>query len=251
MNNGPLLNVKTSTFLLLHGAWHDAQCWRLLIPLLQQRGHRVLAPDLPGHGASPLSPARATAKAYVQAVIELLQALAEPVVLVGHSMAGMVITEVAARAPQHIEQLVYLCAYLPQPGDSVFSLIARNRGHEPLAAIELALEMSNDKRTCTVDSDAIVPLFYPDCPADIAQHALQHFGTQGSLPLAASVQFDPQILAGLPRSYISCLRDKVIPLHHQRRMLAGTEGVQVLELDSGHSPFYSCPERLAGMLITN
>jgi pimeloyl-ACP methyl ester carboxylesterase len=236
--------------MLLHGAWHDSQCWRLLTPLLQASGHTVITPDLPGHGASVLPPARATLKAYVQAMVDQLESFAAPVTLVGHSMAGMVITAVAARLPQKIERLIYLCAYLPQPGDSVFSLIARNRGHEPFAAIELAMEMSSDKRTCSVNVDEIVPLFYSDTPAGMAQEARTNFALQGSLPLAAPIQFDPQTLAAVARSYICCTRDKVIPLHHQRRMLAGANDVETHELSSDHSPFYSCPERLASMLLS-
>jgi pimeloyl-ACP methyl ester carboxylesterase len=242
--------VKNSTFLLLHGAWHDSTCWRLVIPLLQAQGHTVITPDLPGHGASSLPPARATLKAYTRSIVDLLQQLDSPVTLVGHSMAGMVITEVAAKLPHKLARLVYLCAYLPKPGDSVFALIARNRGHEPLAPIELAMEMSADKRTCSVNADDIVPLFYSDTATALAQTAQQRFAVQGSLPLAATVQYDIHTLAAVPRTYLCCLRDKVIPLHHQRRMLASEEAVNVVELNSDHSPFYSCPEQLARALIS-
>lgn len=239
-----------STFILLHGAWHDSHCWELVVPLLLAHGHNVIAPDLPGHGSSTLAPARSTLKAYVQAVSDLVIANDEPVVLVGHSMAGIVITEVAARLPQRIRHLVYLCAYLPGNGDSVFKLIARNRGHEPLTAIELALTMSDDKRTCSVESDAVIPLFYSDTPPALAATVARRFGIQGSLPLAAEAQFDSAALAAVTASYICCSRDRVIPPHHQRRMLAALPALATHELASDHSPFYSCPEPLADLLST-
>lgn len=238
-----------STFLLLHGAWHDSRCWELLTPLLQAQGHAVIAPDLPGHGSSALAPARATMKAYVQCVLEMLEHTSTKVILVGHSMAGMVITEVATKAAHKIERLVYLCAYLPQPGDSVFALIARNRGHEPLIPIELAMEMSADKRTCFINDADIMRLFYSDTAADLAEQARSRFAVQGSLPLAASVNYDLHKLAALPRTYICCSRDRVIPLHHQRRMLSAHEGIEIKELSTDHSPFFSCPAQLSSLLV--
>ena len=163
-------------------------------------------------------------------------------------MAGMIITAVAAARPRQIRHLVYLAAYLPHSGDSVFALIARNRGHEPLTAIELALQMSDDKRTCAIAEEAIVPLFYSGTPPALAEQARQRFSLQGSLPLAHSVDYAPTELETVSRSYVVCLQDRVIPLHHQRRMLAAGPPCHVLELASDHSPFYSQPAALAALL---
>jgi hypothetical protein len=110
--------------------------------------------------------------------------------------------------------------------------------------------MSDDKRTCTISPDLIVPLFYPDAPAALAEQARLGFGIQGSLPLAAKVNFAAPVLAAVPRSYVLCTRDRVIPLHHQRRMLAADPACGVLELASDHSPFYSQPETLVALLKT-
>jgi pimeloyl-ACP methyl ester carboxylesterase len=242
--------LKTHTFVLVHGAWHDSRCWALLAPLLQAHGHRVLTPDLPGHGQSTLPPARSTLKAYVQALCDVVESCSEPVILLGHSMAGIAVTETAVRLPTRIHRLVYLCAYLPQPGDSVFTLIARNRGHEPLSAIELALAMSDDKRTCSIDTGSIIPLFYSNVPAVDAAQLQQRFCLQGSLPLAATAQFDPAQLVGLRRHYVCCTQDRVIPLHHQLRMLATNGDCTVHRLVADHSPFFSCPSELAALLLT-
>ncbi len=242
--------MKKPAFVLIHGAWHDARCWQLLVPLLQAAGHEVLVPDLPGHGQSSLPPARSTLKAYIESVTTLVDACSAPVILVGHSMAGMVITAVAASIPAKISQLIYLSAYLPHSGDSVFALIARNRGHEPLCAIELALDMSDDKRTCSIDKNSIIPLFYSATPAVLAQQAQQQFGSQGSLPLASEVKFDEDVVSRLARCYVLCSKDKVIPLHHQRRMLAAWPGFHISELAADHSPFLSMPTELAAHLLT-
>ncbi len=242
--------MNKPVFVLVHGAWHDARCWALLVPLLQAAGHRVLTPDLPGHGHSTLPWGRATLKGYIECVKAIVAACPEPVILLGHSMAGLVITAVAASMPAKIHQLVYLCAYLPHSGDSVFALIARNRGHEPLCPIELALTMSDDKRSCSIETDSIIPLFYSATPPALAQQAQQQFGSQGSLPLAAELEFDEAVLGSLQCCYIVCSKDKVIPQHHQRRMLAAFPGFHCLELAADHSPFFSMPAELASQLLT-
>jgi len=60
--------LNKPVFVLVHGAWHDAHCWALLVPLLQTAGYQVLTPDLPGHGHSTLPWGRATLKGYIECV---------------------------------------------------------------------------------------------------------------------------------------------------------------------------------------
>ncbi len=237
-----------STFVLVHGAWHSGACWKQVADLLAEQHLTVLTPDLPGHGANPLPLAKVTFKSYVDSLLELLDGVDGAVTLVGHSMAGMVVSEVAARRPDKVARLVYLCAYLPRDGESVFDLIALNRSHEPFTAIELAMQMSDDKRSCSIADEEIVPLFYPLAPADVAASAKTLFGIQATLPLAAKVQLDEMDFGRVPRTYILCAKDKVIPVHHQRRMLTRQPCDELLQLDADHSPFYSCPEQLAALL---
>jgi pimeloyl-ACP methyl ester carboxylesterase len=234
-----------STFILVHGAWHDSRCWQQLAPLLRQAGHTVLTPDLPGHGQSSLPPARSTLKAYVQHVQNVVESCDEPVQLLGHSMAGVVITEVASKIPARIAQLIYLCAYIPQPGESVFSLIARLRGHEPLTPIELAMSLSDDKRFAVVEPEQIIPLFYQRTAPELAQQAVSRWQVQSSLPLAAQAGYSVEALVNVKKSYISCAYDKVLPLHHQRRLQDEWELQDCTELGTDHSPFTSAANETA------
>lgn len=245
---GASASTAGTPLVLVHGAWHSGRCWHEVAELLRTSGNVVTCPDLPGHGSSQFPPKRVTLKQYVAAIVGLLEAAAEPVVLVGHSMAGVAVTAAACLVPHKVRTLVYLCAYLPQPGHSIFELIALNRGHEPLSPIELALEFSPDKRSCSIDADRIMPLFYSDLPADAAPRLLSQFGPQGSLPLSSAVQFDQHVFASLDTVYVCCTRDRVIPLHHQRRMLARQPCRTLLQIEADHSPFHSCPRQLADLL---
>ncbi|TMF86048.1 MAG: alpha/beta fold hydrolase [Chloroflexi bacterium] len=113
-----------STYVLVHGAWHGAWCWKKLTPLLESAGHRVFTPTLTGLGecADLLSPdvGLSTHIADVGALIE--RERLSDVVLVGHSYGGMVITGTVDRVPDRIGHLVYLDTFVPRDGDSMQSV---------------------------------------------------------------------------------------------------------------------------------
>jgi pimeloyl-ACP methyl ester carboxylesterase len=81
-----------------------------LVPLLSSKRFRCLAVDLPGYGQSPPAPARATIAGYADLLAELIQSVSDrPVVLIGHSMGGMISLTLALRHPQVVERMVLLC----------------------------------------------------------------------------------------------------------------------------------------------
>ena len=97
-----------STFCLVHGAFCDASIWDLVRLELEARGHEVVAMDLPCDDPTA-GPAR-----YAEVVDASLGERTGSLVVVGHSLAGLTIPLLAARRP--IERLVFLCAFIPQPG---------------------------------------------------------------------------------------------------------------------------------------
>src|SRR5437868_467724 len=111
-----------STYVLVHGAFHGSWCWEKIVPLLKQVGHQVEILDLPGHGQDKTPLREITLATYTKRVCETLEAQVEPVILVGHSMSGIVITQVAEERPEKIQTLVFLTARLLQNGQSVFQI---------------------------------------------------------------------------------------------------------------------------------
>lgn len=111
-----------TTYVLVHGAASGAWVWHRVMPHLKQQGHRVIAPDLPGHGLNPRPMAEITLAAYVDCVGEILAAQTEPVILVGHSLGGAVITQVAEQYPDRIHTLVYLAGYLLRSGETMLEI---------------------------------------------------------------------------------------------------------------------------------
>src|SRR5260221_5099251 len=109
-------------YVLVHGGWHGAWCWNRIVPSLEKKGHHVIAVDLPGHGRDKSVTAKVTMKDYVDVLVAQLDALPEPVCLVGHSSGGAIATQVAEHRPEKIRALVYLAAFLPRSGESILGL---------------------------------------------------------------------------------------------------------------------------------
>ena len=122
------------TYVLVHGAWHGGWCWREVSKQLRAKGFDVYTPTLTGLGErAHLSNPDITIATHVADVLNVLNSEElTNVVLVGHSYAGIVITQAANRAPERIRKLVYLDAILPGPGKSMLD-------HAPKDQIELAL----------------------------------------------------------------------------------------------------------------
>jgi ribulose-5-phosphate 4-epimerase/fuculose-1-phosphate aldolase len=113
-----------STYVLVHGAWGGSHGWRKVRPLLQQAGHSVFTPTLTGLGErSHLATPDVNLSTHIQDVYNTLwyEDLTD-IVLVGHSYGGMVVSGVADRTPERIRHLVYLDAFVPADGQSLFDL---------------------------------------------------------------------------------------------------------------------------------
>ena len=250
MTSSPVLSSAIcSPLVLLHGAWHDSRCWETVAELLRNAGLEVYTPDLPGHGQDTTPLNRISLRGYVKAVLQLLEEIGKPVILVGHSMAGMILAQCCNDRPELIRNAVYLCAYLPRNDESLFDLISINRSHEPFIAIEMALQMSADKRSCTINSAEVVSLFYSQADRETAELAQARLCVQATLPLAGKVTLTEEQMNKTPRTYICCTKDKVIPLHHQRRMITRQPCQSLLQIEADHSPFYSDPVELAELLV--
>lgn len=108
------------TFVLVHGGWHGGWCWRRVTDILERKGHKAFAPTLTGLGErSHLLNKDITTATHVADVVNLVKwERLENFVLVGHSLGGFVINDVAEEIGPKISSIVFLDAFLPDPGDS-------------------------------------------------------------------------------------------------------------------------------------
>lgn len=231
-------------FVLVHGAWHGAWCWSTTADLLAGRGHRVTALDLPSHGDDGTPPAAVTLADYADRVIAALDAIDGPVVLVGHSMGGIVISTVAEARPAKIDRLVYLTAFLLPNGASLLDVALRDS--DSLATPNLIVR--SDQGIIDVDRDAVDTIFYADCERDVVARARALLRPSPLAPFATPLTLTDDGYGAVRRFYVACSRDRAITPAAQRGMLAAMPCEAVHELDTDHSPFFSQPDRLLAVL---
>jgi len=235
-----------STYVLIHGAWHGGWCWDKVVPLLEKEGHKVEAPNLPGHGNDKVPIPEISLQAYADRVCQILDSQPEPVILVGHSMGGVVITQTAEYRPGKIKTLVYLTAFLLQKGE----FLLQHAEGDKEALVLPNLIMAEDQSYATVKEEALKEVFYGDCSDEDVRRAKSLLVAQAAAPFATPVNTTEEKFGRVPRVYISCLRDKAISPAVQEKMYTALPCEKVISMDTSHSPFFSAPEELAGHLLS-
>ncbi len=235
--------LKHFTYILIHGAWHGAWCWRKVTPPLLAAGHTVITPDLPGLGMDQTHPSNVSLYAGVARVLDVVDRASGPVILVGHALGGMTISQVAEERPDKIRWLVYLTALLPQDGESALDI----QNDFPALGTDLARSIDIDATSVRLNLDDAPALLYHDCAREDVLFAQKLLRPQPMKPLNTPVTLS-QEFERVPRVYITCAYDRIIRPEVQEGMYRATSCEHVLWLPSGHAPFWSVPTRLAARL---
>ena len=233
---------------LVHGAWHGAWCWQPVVDGLRAQGVIVDAIDLPGHGddTQPLTDLQGDAARLTAALDALATVEPDPVVLVGHSYGGAVITE--AGLHPSVAHLVYVAAFLLDEGES---LIAAATDDPRAAAIDhagrpdpAASLVFADDGTTTVSAEGAATLFYNDCPADVAATATARLTPHPMSSLGES----PTRFAWRerPSTYAVCTLDNAV--HPDLQRILASRATHQVEWTSDHSPFLSHPDLVIDLL---
>ncbi|WAS99593.1 alpha/beta fold hydrolase [Nannocystis punicea] len=232
-------------FVLVHGAWHGAWCWATTARLLEARGHRVTPLDLPSHGDDETAPASVTLAHYAGRVIAALDAIEGTVVLVGHSMGGIVISTVAEARPAKVEKLVYLSAFLLPNGTSLLDVALRDT--HSLATPNLRVR--SDEGVVDIHREAVAEIFYADCEPEVVDRARTLLKPNPLAPFATPLALTDASYGSVRRFYIACAKDRAITPAAQRAMVTAMPCEAVHELHTDHSPFFSQPNRLHDVLV--
>ena len=234
-----------SSYVLIHGSMHGGWCWDKVVRLLEKRGDRVLAPDLPGHGRDETPASEVTFGSCVERACETLDRLEEPAILVGHSYGGSVITQAAEYRPDKVETLVYLCAYLVPNGQSPRDFLKNTD-----TLIYQNLVLGEDQVTWTIREDALKEVFFADCSdADVAQ-AKALLTPEPLRASAPPLSTTDENFGRIKRVYIECLQDRAIPPTAQRDMYTALPCAKVVSMNTSHSPFLSAPGELVAHLVS-
>lgn len=233
-------------YVLVHGAWQAPYVWDAVKTALVNEGNHVTVVELPGHGSDQTAPSTITLNLYTNTVLNAISKINGKVILVGHSLGGMIISSVAEQAPGKIEKLVYLAAYLPNSGQSLFGIANTDAGSH--LGIKGNLIFSADGATVDVKQDSIANIFIQDGSAQVQSLVLQNYRAEPTIPLTDTVKLTAANFGSVAKVYIKTLQDHVISPSLQNRMIA-TGGVKtVYQLSTSHSAFLAKPDSLAILL---
>jgi pimeloyl-ACP methyl ester carboxylesterase len=203
------------TFILLHGSWHSAWNWHKVVPLLEQKGHKAIAMDLPGMGRDKTPISEVKMKTTVEILCELIDSFESKVILVGHSKNGIMISQAAEHRPHKIEKLIYLAAYLIPNGKTQreYSLQDVNGVLNPY------VNFHEETQSTTLRPEIYKEGLYHDCDDDLTELAkvlLSHEPVEsGTAPL----QLSSENFGSIPRYYIECTEDRAVTPFIQKRCM--------------------------------
>lgn len=226
-----------TTFGLIHGAWHGAWCWERLIPELEQRGHRAVAVDLPCDDPA------ATTMDNARLVADSLAGAGDDVIVVGHSLGGLVAPVVPLLRP--VRRVVFLAALIPRPGRSLGEVM----GSEPettTAEFATLPRHVGAGGAVTWDPEVVAPFFYRACDPDTAKWAAARLRTQ-----VWTTTRETSPLERWPDCELAslvCADDELVTPAWSRRIARHVLGVEPVELSGGHFPMFGIPAELAEAL---
>lgn len=219
-----------ATFVLIHGGGDVAWSWHLVQDALRQRGHDVVAPDL------PCDDDVANLLDYTETVVDAIGDRRD-LIVVGHSYGGFTAPLVADRLP--VEVLALVAGMVPAPGEKPADWWA-NTGYAQ--AVE---EQAHRDGGLTGHDDPSVA-FYHDVPRDLAEQALGKERSESAAAFDTAWPLDAW--PAVATKFVLCTEDRFFPAGFLRRVVAERLGIVPDEIAAGHYVALSRPHDLANLL---
>jgi pimeloyl-ACP methyl ester carboxylesterase len=242
-----MISPVSREFLLVHGMSHGGWAWEPLARRLERAGHRVVAPDLPGHGRRAAERGRASIAAYARAAADAaIQAGLSRAIVVGHSMGGVVIPKVAELIQARVRRLVFVAAVVLPDGGSLLTT------HLPPAAGAILRGLA---RAGAGAAQYPALMEWSRWLGDLAPGDPRVTGTLTRLtpqplrPWRERVDMRRFYAMRVPATYVRCLADAAVPPARAAEYAARL-GVTPIDLDCAHSPMLSAPAALARILTS-
>jgi pimeloyl-ACP methyl ester carboxylesterase len=229
-----------SQIVLVHGAWGGAWIWRRVLPGLRAAGHEVHAVTLTGDGErAHLRHAGISLRTHIADVVGLVDAEElSDVVLVGHSYAGQVITGAADALAGRIQQLIYVDAMVPLPGEGWGSQ------HPPEVVVERQAAAAAKGNALPPPDPAAFGLTGPDRDWLLRRQVPHPFG-----PYREPMPFDADRWRALPRAFIDCTSPAYPTIAAARRRVREQGDWTLVEMPAGHCPMVSTPAQFTTVLL--
>src|SRR5438309_6822714 len=232
------------SIVLIHGAWADGSSWSGVIQRLQEQGYTVYAPPNPLRGL--------TSDALY--IASFLRTISGPIILVGHSYGGAVITNAATGNP-NVKALVYIDAFAPDQGESLATLssVPPPPGQSPSCVSGDPTQVFNFVPLTGGDVDLYIkPSLFPSCFANDQPLSQAAVLASSQRPVALSALPQPSGVPAwktIPSWYLVGTIDRVIPPWAQLFM-AQRAGATIVQVKASHLSMLSRPEAVVGLINT-
>src|SRR5262249_40972646 len=145
--------------------------------------------------------------------------------------------------PEKISQLIYVAAFFPVDGESLFEIArSMNPGSEPPG-----MQVDPSGMTISLDLSKIGNLFFNCCSKKIQEEAMRYMCPEPLMPMMAKVSLRKEFFGKLPKRYVECSKDHAVPLEAQKKMCK-RQACHVVSLPTDHCPNFSMPDQLCDLL---
>ena len=196
-----------STYVLIHGAWHDGSCWAAVAAELGAAGHDVQMPTLAGQGRGDVDRSVGHAEAVASAAEAITGADLRDIVLVGHSYGGTIVSKLAEQLTDRIRRLVYWNAFVLLDGESVYDVSPPHYNE--------AMDADAAERG---DGSVVLPYpvwreaFMNDADDALARHVYdERLSPHPVKTIRDRIELKAFPTLAIPRSYLNCTEDTAMP----------------------------------------
>jgi pimeloyl-ACP methyl ester carboxylesterase len=233
------LSAQATPVVLVHGANFSGESWLLVAKDLHALQVPVLVPNLYS--------ADETVDLHIVSgrLCDEIARAGQPVILIGHSQGGAIITEAAGICPALVKSLVYVAAVIPKSGQGIFDLLSDtdNQNYDSCARLNAKTQDYD-----LIDINACRRVFMQDA-SDTEAHAFMQ--TMVSEPASignSKANYRAEVVDPIPRYYIHTANDRIISLDTQKKITAGIGFQGIYTLASSHSPFVHFHAELSQIL---
>jgi pimeloyl-ACP methyl ester carboxylesterase len=232
---------------LVHGAWQGPYVWDQTKTDLESAGYRVSVVALPGHGDDTTPAYQVSLQGYVDLVKATVNSFDEPVILVGHSLGGAIITQAAAELPKKISKLVYIAGFIPQSGKSVLDYSQM----DAKSILGPSIRLSEDQTQAGIADPEInlAKIFAQDATDEQKKFLVAHYKAEPTIPMGTPLYYDSAAYkAAGKKFYIYTEADNTISYGFQQKMATDAGIKNTYTINAGHSPFISKSAELTALL---
>lgn len=224
-------------FLLVHGAWHGAWCWQEIIKHLP-RDIQATVIDLP-----TIQSSQTQFNDYILHISNIIEKSSVPVTLVGHSFAGFLISQLGCDFSKKVHELIYLNAFIPVNGESLFSLCEKLSSKN----LNAHLKFDSSQNTVALEPKEIYRKYMYN-QSQISDIELNKIKAEPLQPLNHPVQINHQFQSIAKRAIIA--KHDLTLNECDQIYMCQRQYIPYSLIDADHCPFYSKPKLIAELLTT-